>query len=589
MEEEKKDNEEKTEEPEAPKNDGGTSGGEQGPGSLADIVEKGRMARDESEEPYARELLGAFLTQLSDQEFLEKMRVGLLTSIDMEVQPAWDTDTSISDELRQAFASKELPIPPKATISVQEKGISWLVLDGEGRKCYALKKEGNELNVYTAGLNIATMINVRIAQIDMLLSEQLSEILHHENFQKLEASWRGLGNLVFNTETGTHLKLRVLNVSKDELRSDLEKAVEFDQSVLFKKVYEEEYGTFGGHPYGLLIGDYEFGRSPQDIGLLQDISNVAAAAHAPFIAAASPSILDMDSFTGLGVPRDLAKIMEGTQWTKWRSFRETEDSRYVALTLPRVLMRTPYGSDVDAGQVPVEGFAFEEDVDGRDHSKYLWGNPAYVLGERITNAFALYGWCAAIRGVEGGGKVEGMQFTTFDTDDGDVAIKIPSEIAITDRREKELTDLGFIALCYCKGTDYSAFFGSQTANKPKVYNLDQANANAFLSAQLPYIIASSRFAHYLKVMMRDRVGSFMSADNVSAYLNTWIIGYTLGKDDAGQELKARFPLREARVDVAEIPGKPGYYNAIVFIRPHFQLEGLTASIRLVAELPPPAA
>lgn len=555
---------------------------------LTEIVEKGRMVRDpseESEELHARDLVGEFATQILD----EGMRVGLLCSIGLELQSDLESEEgSISDGLRQTFEDNELPLPPKAALSVVEKGSSWLIVDEEGTKRYAIRKEGEQLNVYTVVEDIATMINVRIAKIDMLISNQLNEILHNDEFQKLEASWRGLRNLVYNTETGTHLKLRVLNVSKDELRDDLEKAVEFDQSTLFKKVYEEEYGTFGGHPYGLLIGDYEFGRSPQDVTLLENISNVAAAAHAPFIAAASPSMFDMDSFTELGIPRDLAKIMEGTQWIKWRSFRESEDSRYVTLVLPHVLMRTPYGSDVDAGQVSVEGFNFEEDVDGRDHSKYLWGNAAYVLGQRITNAFALYSWCAAIRGAEGGGKVEGMPFTTFSTDDGDIAIKSPTEIAITDRREKELTDLGFISLCYCKGTDYSAFFSGQTANKPKVYNLDEANANANLSTQLPYIIASSRFAHYIKVMMRDRIGSFMTQGNVSDYLNTWITDYVLLSDDAGQELKAQYPLREARVDVAEVPGKPGVYNAIVFLRPHFQLEGLTASIRLVAELPPAA-
>lgn len=457
------------------------------------------------------------------------------------------------------------------------------------------------------------MINSRIAQIDELLSNQVNEILHDKKFQDLEASWRGLNYLVMNTETGTQLKLRLLNATKGELLKDLEKAVEFDQSALFKKIYEEEYGTFGGHPFSLLIGDYYFGRHPQDMALLEKMSNVAAAAHAPFISAASPKLFDMDSFTELGVPRDLAKSFETAELIKWRSFRDSEDSRYTTLVLPKVLMRLPYGADT----IPVEGVGFEESMslaventNGADesaegatptddndaeveikvpiHKKYLWGNAAYVLGQRITNAFSLYGWCAAIRGVEGGGKVEGLPSHTFQTDEGDIALKCPTELAITDRREKELSDLGFISLCHCKGTDYAAFFGGQTANKPKVYDLDAANANARLSANLPYILAASRFAHYLKSIMRDKVGSFMTRENVENYLNRWISNYVLLSDEAGQETKAQYPLREARVDVSDIPGKPGCYNAVVYLRPHFQLEELTASIRLVAELPPPA-
>ncbi len=429
------------------------------------------------------------------------------------------------------------------------------------------------------------MIETRIAKIDELLSAQLNEVMHAPEFQALEATWRGLHYLVMNTETGTRLKLRVLNIARKELLNDLEKATEFDQSQLFKKVYEEEYGTFGGHPFTCMVGDYEFGRHPQDMALLEKLSNVVAAAHSPFIAAASPALFDWESYTDLGNPRDLSKLFESTELVKWRSFRESEDSRYVALTLPHILLRLPYGKDT----VPVEEFNFEEDVDGTDHRKYLWGNAAWALGQRITNAFALYSWCAAIRGVEGGGLVEGLPTHTFKTDEGDVALKCPTEIAITDRREKELNDLGFIALCHCKGTDYAAFFGGQTAQKPKVYDTNEANANARISAMLPYILAASRFAHYIKAIMRDKIGSFMTADNVQVFLNRWIGNYVLGRDDAGQSLKAQYPLRDARVDVSPVPGKPGAYKAVVFLKPHFQLEELTTSIRLVAELPPPAA
>ena len=433
--------------------------------------------------------------------------------------------------------------------------------------------------------DLAKLVLEKIAHIDEVLTQQVNAIMHDERFQKLEGSWRGLNYLVMNTETSSSLKLRVMHATKKELLNDLEKASEFDQSNLFKKIYEEEFGTFGGAPYGCLVGDYEFGRHPQDISLLGKISNVAAAAHAPFISAASPRLFDMKSFTELGNPRDLSKLFESSELITWRSFRESEDSRYVALALPRVLGRLPYG----AKTVPVEEFRFEEDTDGKDHNKYLWSNAAYVMGQRITNAFALHKWTAAIRGVEGGGIVQGLPAHTFKTDEGDIALKCPTEIAITDRREKELSDLGFISLCHCKDTDYAAFFGGQTTNKPKTYNTPQANANASLSSQLPYLLASSRFAHYLKAIMRDKIGSFLTRENVANYLNNWIANYILLRDDAGQEIKAKYPLREARIDVFDVPGKPGVYRAVAFLKPHFQLNELTASIRLVAELPPPAA
>jgi type VI secretion system protein ImpC len=442
-----------------------------------------------------------------------------------------------------------------------------------------LLQQGN-----TSGGYVAPFINQRIQQIDELITAQLNEIMHHEDFQKLEGSWRGLHYLVNKTSTSTHLKLRLLNASKDEIHKDLSKAVEFDQSQLFKKVYEEEYGTFGGHPYSALLADFEFGRHPQDIDLLDKLSNVAAAAHAPLLTSANPKMFDIDSFEDLSVPRDLSKLFESLELVKWNSFRNSEDSRYVTMVLPRVLYRLPYGANTN----PAEGINFEEDVNGADSSKFCWGNAAYVLAERVTNAFSMYGWTAAIRGVEGGGIVEGLPAYTFRSTDGDIALKCPTETAITDRREKELSDLGFMSLCHCKGTDYAAFFGSQTAQKPRVYNEDDANANAALSARLPYILAASRFAHYIKAIMRDKIGSFMSRENVELYLNSWIANYVLLNDDAPQSVKAKYPLREARIDVYDVPGKPGSYRAVVYLRPHFQMEELTASIRLVATLPPPA-
>lgn len=429
------------------------------------------------------------------------------------------------------------------------------------------------------------MINTRIAQLDRLISTQLNEIMHHEDFQKLEGSWRGLNYLIQQSETGDMLKIRVMNVSKKDLLKDMEKASEFDQSTLFKKIYEEEFGMFGGSSYGAMIGDYEFGKTPQDLTLLEKISEVAAAAHAPFISAASPNLFNWDSFTELSGPRDLGKIFQSVEYAKWKSFRESEDSRYVALALPHILMRLPYGK----ANVPVDSFDFEEEVDGTDHGKYLWGNAAYALGTRMTDAFAKYHWCAAIRGVEGGGLVQGLPVHTFKTDEGDVALKCPTEIAITDRREKEFADLGFVPLVHCKNTDYAAFFSTQSANKPKAFASDDANANAKLSSQLQYIMAVSRFAHYLKSMMRDKIGSFMTRKDTEDFLNAWISKFVLLDTNASQEMKAQYPLSEARIDVTEIPGKPGAYRAVAFLKPHFQLDELTVSLRLVANLPSPVA
>jgi type VI secretion system protein ImpC len=429
-----------------------------------------------------------------------------------------------------------------------------------------------------------SMLNARIAEIDRLLSLQLNEVMHHPDFQKLEGSWRGLKYMLNQTETSTMMKIKVLNVKKADLLKDLQKAPEFDQSALFKKVYEEEFGVFGGAPFGALLGDYEFGRGGQDIELLEKISQVAAASHAPFLTAASPEMFNLESFTQLDAPRDLAKIFDTTEYAKWKAFRDSEDSRYVALTAPRMLLRDPYGK----ATVPVEAFDYEEGVDGSTHGNYLWGNSAWGLGSRVTQAFSKYGWCATIRGVESGGLVEGLPVHNFRTESGDIAMKCPTETPITDRREKELADLGFVPLVHCKGTPNAAFFSVQSAQKPKVYDKDAATANARISAQLPYIFAVSRFAHYLKSMMRDKIGGFMSRVECERFLNNWINNYTIANDDAGFELKAKHPLKEARVEVAEIPGKPGAYRAVAFLRPHFQLDELGVSLRLVADLPAPA-
>jgi type VI secretion system protein ImpC len=424
-------------------------------------------------------------------------------------------------------------------------------------------------------------IQTRIAQIDKLISLQLNEIMHYPAFQKLEGTWRGIKYLIDQSETNEMLKIKVLNVSKRDLLKDLQRAPEFDQSALFKKVYEEEFGVFGGAPFAALLGDYEFGKGPEDIELLERVSQVASSAHAPFISAASADLLNLSSHTQLGSPRDVGKIFDSTEYAKWKSFRQSDDSRYVALTLPHILARLPYGKETKQ----VEAFDYEEAVDGSDHSKYLWGNAAYALGARLTNSFSKFGWCASIRGVEGGGLVEGLPAHTFRTDEGDVALKCPTEVGVTDRREKELADQGLVPLVHCKGTDYAAFFSVQTVNKPKLYDKESANANARLSAQLPYILAMSRFAHYLKAMMRDKIGSFMTRQDCEKFLNQWISNYVCSDDNASQAAKAKLPLREAAIQVSEIPGKPGAYRAVAFLKPHFQLDELSVSLRLVADLP----
>jgi type VI secretion system protein ImpC len=431
--------------------------------------------------------------------------------------------------------------------------------------------------------NVTKTINATIKAIDDKLSTQLAAIMHHSDFQKLEGTWRGLNYLVMNSETSAALKLKVLHVPKRELFTDVDKAVEFDQSQIFKKLYENEFGTPGGEPYGALVGDYEFINHPEDIDLLAKMSNVAAAAFCPFISAANPSLFGFDDWQELTKPRDLEKIFLSIEYTKWKSFRDSEDSRFVSLVMPRVLARMPYG----AATKPIEEFGYEE-VDATKpvpHDNFTWMNAAYVMGTKMTDAFAKYGFCTAIRGAEGGGKVEGLPAFIFTSDDGDKDLKCPTEIGITDRREAELSKLGFLPLCHYKNTDYAVFFGGQTAQKPKKYDRPEATANAAISARLPYIMATSRFAHYLKVMARDWIGSFKEAADVENELNRWIKNYVNASETSGQETRAKYPLREAKVVVQEIPGQPGSYNAIAWMRPWLQFEELTTSMRMVASIP----
>jgi type VI secretion system protein ImpC len=439
---------------------------------------------------------------------------------------------------------------------------------------------------YSKNLNLS--ISEAIKQIDAKISKQLATVMHHPKFKQLEGSWRGLHYLVMNTETSASLKLRVINWSKRELFRDMSRATEFDQSQLFKKIYESEFGTPGGQPYGALIGDYEFTNHPEDIDTLRLVSNVAAAAFAPFISAASPRLLGLDSYRELSVPRDMEKIFDSLEYTKWNAYRETEDSRFVTLVLPRVLARLPYGErttkvdEFDYEEAPID----EAGVARRmPHDDYCWMNAAYAMGARLTDAFARNGWCTAIRGAENGGKLENLPCHVFTSDDGDVDLQCPTEIGITDRREAELSKLGFLAVSHYKGTDYAVFFGAQTNQKPKKYDRPDATANAAISARLPYMMASSRIAHYLKIIARDKIGSFKEASDVEAWLKRWIERYTNANPSPSEEAKAKYPLREARIRVEEIPGKPGSYNAVAHMRPWLQMEELTTSLRMVARIP----
>jgi type VI secretion system protein ImpC len=431
---------------------------------------------------------------------------------------------------------------------------------------------------------VTRTINARIAAIDAILSKQVDAVLHHEEFQKLEGSWRGLNKLVMGSETGETLKIRVFNASKKELLKDFQAAAEFTESGLWKKIYEYEFGLYGGDPYGALIGDYEFDKGPVDVELMTHMTTVAAAAHAPLVTAAAPQMFGMDSFTQMPDPRDLAKIFDknNPENTKWLSFRDSEDSRFMAMVLPHTLRRLPYSDEKN----PVEAFSYDEVTP--DHDDFCWGNAAYDYGLRLTAAFAKHHWCVAIRGPEGGGLVEDLPIHTYTTADGDVAAKCPTEVQIPDTREKELSDLGFIGLLNCKNTDYAAFFGGNSVQRPKKYDTKEATANAKLSSQIPYLMCTSRIAHYLKAICRDKIGSFMSRSECETFLNRWISGLVLNLDDATQEAKAARPLREARVDVVDDKAKPGCYQAIAYLKPHFQLEELGVSLRLVADLPPPA-
>lgn len=432
--------------------------------------------------------------------------------------------------------------------------------------------------------DVVHSIEAIIAEIDKKLSDQINKIMHHEDFQKLEGAWRGLHHLVNNTETDEQLKIKVMNISKKEAHKTLKKfkGTAWDQSPLFKKMYEEEFGQFGGEPFGCLVGDYHFDHSPPDVEFLTEIGAISAAMHSPFIGGVSPSLMLMDSWQELSNPRDLTKIFSTPEHAAWRSLRELEDSRYIGLAMPRFLARLPYGAKTD----PVEEFNFEEETEGADSNKYCWANSAYAMATNITQSFKMYGWCSRIRGIESGGAVEGLPTHTFPTDDGGVDMKCPTEIAISDRREAELSKVGMLPLIHKKNSDFAAFIGAQSLHQPAEYDDPDATANANLGARLPYLFATCRFAHYLKCIVRDKVGSFKERDDMERWLQSWINNYVDGDPkNSSETTKAQQPLSAAQVVVEEVEGNPGYYSSKFFLRPHYQLEGLTVSLRLVSKLP----
>jgi type VI secretion system protein ImpC len=435
--------------------------------------------------------------------------------------------------------------------------------------------------------NAIKSIKSLIAGIDKMLTIQMNEILHAPEVREMEGTWRGLWYLINNTETDQKLKIRVMNISKQQLAETLEdyEGQMWDQSPIFKKIYTEEYSMLGGAPYTYLMGAYEFSNHPQDVGLLRNLSGICASAHTPFIAAASPRLFRMDSWQELPNPQDLQMIVSNPAYASWQSLRESEDSRYIGLTMPRVLARLPYGAET----VPVKGFSFEEEVE-KDHNKYVWMNAAFPMSVNINRSHKLFGWGTQIRGVENGGTVINLPVHTFPTDDGSVAMKCPTEVAIDDRREAELAKLGLMPILHRKNTDLASFIGAHSLqdDETRAGRLvdPDAQSNERLSANLPYLFPVSRFAHYLKAIARDKVGSFKERSDMQIWLTEWINRYVLANPAfADDKARAKRPLAAAEVQVDSVEGRPGYYAARFYLRPHYQLEGINASLRLVSELP----
>ena len=497
-----------------------------------------------------------------------------MTDSRAEAQPGSAVRTAEAEEFASILKQSFKPRTERARIEV-ESGISVLVDQ-------ALK----DTSVIKA--DVLDTIDEMIARIDAKLSEQMNEIVHAPEFQQIESAWRGLHYLVYNSETDAQLKIHIMNISKRELGRNLRTnfpGAKWDQSPLFKRIYEAEYGVLGGQPYGCIVADYEFSHLPTDVQLLRDMSKISAAAHAPFFAAANPNLLGMESWTELGNPRDLSKLFDSVEYAGWKGLRDQVDSRYVGLCMPRVLARLPYGSKTD----PVEEFAFEEETDAHQGNKYCWMNASYAMAVNINRAFKEYGWCTRIRGVESGGEVLNLPSHTFPTDDGGVDLKCPTEIGISDRREKELADAGLIPIIHRKNSDKAAFIGAQSLFKPRKFtgpNRVEADASDNLSARLPYMFAVSRFAHYLKVMIREKVGSYREAPQLSRWLQEWINEYVDGDPvNSSEDTKSRRPLAAAGIEVVPQEDNPGFYTARFMLRPHFQLEGVDAGLSLVSRVP----
>lgn len=437
---------------------------------------------------------------------------------------------------------------------------------------------------------LLNLIVFQIGRIDEMLNEQINAILHHPRLQKLEASWRGLFYLVMQAEESENIKIRFLDVSWHTLVKDLDRAIEFDQSSLFRKVYNSEFGTAGGEPFGVLLGDYEIRHRPgknhptDDISALTEISRVSAAAFAPFIASVDPEVFGIDGFYEMGASFDVEEIFTQAEYRKWNAFRETEEARFVGLTLPRILMRAPYEHD----SFRSDGFRFEEDVSAADGSDYLWGNSVYAFGATLIQSFTNNAWFTDIRGshagVGYGGIVSGLTTPSFNTDCEGVALKYSTDVLVSDFSEKILSELGFIPLCHSKDTEYAVFYGNQSVQGALSYTDKTAEVNAKISAMMQYILCVSRFAHYIKVMGREKIGAFFTAEECEDYMYNWLLSYSTSSSTGTEQHLAKYPLAEAKVEVREIPGKPGVYRCVAHLKPHMQLDQMVSAVKLVTEL-----
>ena len=444
-----------------------------------------------------------------------------------------------------------------------------------------LKSDSSFVKGDSKEFDLFVYLKMRIAQVQEKLFKQIDEVIHHEKFTTLECKWRGLNHLIKNVEHGQGLKVKVLSVGDSQLAKDLLKASDFDQSKMFKKVYENEIGTLGGTPFSVMLYDFYFNSSNYHVDVMDKLSQVCAAAHCPCISSVAPSVFNIEDFRKINQSRDIAKVFQTSARIAWNGFRMKEDARYMTLVLPRIMARAPYSVDNN----PVDGLAYAETVDSSRQDHFVWMNTAYALMVRIASAQASYGWTAAIRGIEGGGCAYDLPIFLYTKKEGDLGLKCPTEVSITDRREKELSDLGFAPLCHSKGTNLAVFFSSQTVQIPQIYDKPNANANARMSSSLPYMLIASRFAHYIKVMVRNKIGSFQTAQNIEHYLQNWVSSYVLLNPIASQDLKSQMPLKEAKVSVYEVPGTVGIYEAIIWVSPHLQLDEMSVSIRLVSRLP----